>query len=64
MLLWLKMLSALYHLTNPENLRSCSDNSNEHVKESKQPDYDENEDQLEEEQEEEQTGEMTINHVF
>jgi len=58
------MLSGLYHLTNPENLRSCSDNGNEHVKESKQPDYDENEDQLEEEQEEEQTGEMTINHVF
>ena len=39
------------------------DSSNEHEKESNEPDYDGDKDQLEEEQKEE-TGEITINQVF
>jgi hypothetical protein len=40
----------------------CSFSSDEDDKESREPDYDENEDQLEEEQEE-KTGELTMNRV-
>jgi len=36
-------------------------NDNEHVKESNEPDYDEDKDQLEEKQQEQETGEMTLN---
>ena len=48
--------------TSKENLKS-TDSSNEDDKESREPDYDEDEVQPEEEQGE-QTGKTTVNHVF